>query len=396
MELNLIDTNLIDINLIKIIRPGILEKKFRRALKRISKLSEKYDIYMAIDYEFNTKKIALMQIMFQIDKTTNKQTNTIPIKRFYILYPPELNEKTIAYLKRYAMSNLNIIKLLHGSEALDIPYIVDEFYQQELYNPKKSYRVVNFFMSFIDTRYLCEYLNMYYNKPNICRIYELLEMYNIIDSKIKLKLEQNEKEMGPIHELFIDINKLNNNKPLIIYAIHDVVYLVDLYKSLKLSIIKQRPKDYFILIDCLRHSFMEKRFVSNIGDDIINTNIMNNYFYTIMEKSVDKFKKQSKSTSTIKLIQVFDLLIKQYIQSYDSAKYIFLINYTKANIQNLLKLILYNIISTKYKINASNTEIINYTFNKEVNQLYNNLVLLEMNHLIAFIKQFETYASTVI
>ena len=115
-----------------------------------------------------------------------------------------------------------------------------------------------------------------------------------------------------------------------------------------------------------------------------------------MEKSVDKFKKQSKSTSTIKLIQVFDLLIKQYIQSYDSAKYIFLINYTKANIQNLLKLILYNIISTKYKINASNTEIINYTFNKEVNQLYNNLVLLEMNHLIAFIKQFETYASTVI
>ena len=55
-------------DLVKIIRPGIEEKKFRRALKRINLLSIKYDTYMAIDYEFNTKKIALMQIMFQINK----------------------------------------------------------------------------------------------------------------------------------------------------------------------------------------------------------------------------------------------------------------------------------------------------------------------------------------
>jgi hypothetical protein len=85
---NLIDTNLININQIKIIRPGITEKKFRRALKKISKLSEKYDVYMAIDYEFNTKKIALMQIMFQIDKFYLNKSNKNKInsiKRFYIL-----------------------------------------------------------------------------------------------------------------------------------------------------------------------------------------------------------------------------------------------------------------------------------------------------------------------
>lgn len=377
------ETNLIDINLIKIIRPGITEKKFRQALKRISRLAEKYDVYMGIDYEFNTKKIALMQIMFQIDKfSLDNKIN--PIKRFYILYPPELSEKTISYLKRYAMSNLNILKILHGSEALDIPYIVDDFYQTDLYN--KSYKVVNFFMSFIDTRYLCEYLNLYENRPNICRIYELLETYNIISSYTKLKLEQNEQKMGPLYELFIDINQLNNNKPLITYSIHDVVYLVDLYKILRLNIIKKRPKDYFILIDCLRYSFMEKRIVSNIGDDIIKTNIMNNYFYTISIQT-----NSVKSEKIIKLVQVFDLIIKQYIDSYDSAKHIFAINYTKANIQNLLKLILYNIILTKYKINASNTEIINYTLNTEVKELYNNLVLFEMNYLIEFIKQFEFY-----
>lgn len=372
--------NLIDTNLIKIIRPGITEKKFRKTLKRISKLSDKYNTYMAIDYEFNTKKIALMQIMFQIDKS---DANSNSIKRFYILYPPELSDKTIRYLKRYAMSNLNILKILHGSEALDIPYIVDEFYQNDLFN--KSYKVVNFFMSFIDTRYLCEYLNLYHNRPNICKIYDLLLQYDIISTSTKLSLEQNEQQMGPLYELFIDINQLKTNQQLITYAIHDVVYLVDVFKILRLNIIKSRPKDYFILVDSLRHAFMEKRFVSNIGDDIIKTNSMNNYFFTLSIKKTQ--------TNSIKLVQVFDLLIKEYIKSYDSAKYIFNINYTKINIQNLLKLILYNTLTNKFsnKINASNNELINFTLDKQVDQLYSNLILLDMNHLVGFIKQFEIF-----
>lgn len=384
---NLISSDLIDINLVKIVRPGITEKKFRRALKKISKLSEKYNVFMAIDYEFNTKKIALMQIMFQIEKINfNKITNMI--KRFYILYPPELSEKTIRYLKRYAMSNLRILKILHGSEALDIPYIVDEFYQNDLFN--KSYKVVNFFMSFIDTRYLCEYINLYYNRPNICKIYDLLLEYKIINSSVKLSLEQNEQQMGPIHELFIDINKLSENKELIIYAIHDVVFLIDVFKVLRLNIIKLRPKDYFILIDSLRYSFMEKRLVSNIGDDIITINSMNNYFI----KRSNKLAKSAKSVKTIKLVEIFDLVLNKYIESFDSAKYIFNINYTKSNIQNLLKLLLYNALVHKFnKINASNMETISFNLDTEVNNLFIGLETLEFNHLIGFLRQFDEFVS---
>jgi hypothetical protein len=380
-QINSID--LIDINLVKIVRPGILEKKFRRALKKISKLSEKYNVFMAVDYEFNTKKIALMQIMFHIEKISSvngKKNNPIPIKRFYILYPPELSEKTIRYLKRYAMSNLFILKILHGAEALDIPYIVDDFYQNDLFD--KPYKVVNFFMSFIDTRYLCEYINLYYGKPNICKIYDLLLQYDIINPFVKSSLEQNEHQMGPIHELYIDINKLKENKELITYAIHDVVFLVDLYKILRLNIIKLRPKDYFILVDSLRYSFMEKRIVSNIGDDIIITNSMNNYFV----------KKKAKSNKTIKLIEIFELVLNKYIESFDSAKYIFNINYTKVNIQNLLKLILYNYLINKFsKINASNTETISFSLDVEVNNLFISLEMLEFNHLIGFLKQFSEF-----
>jgi hypothetical protein len=383
----LVSSDLIDINLVKIVRPGMLEKKFRRALKRIGKLSEKYNVFMAIDYEFNTKKIALMQIMFQIEKTKfnsiSNQVDTNIVKRFYILYPPELSKKTIRYLKRYAMSNLCILKILHGSEALDIPYIVDDFYQNDLFD--KSYKAVNFFMSFIDTRYLCEYINLYYDKPNICKIYDLLLQYEIINPFIKLSLEQNEQQMGPIHELFIDINKLSQNKELITYAIHDVVFLVDVFKVLRLNLIKLRPKDYFILIDSLRYSFMEKRLVSNIGDDIITINSMNNYFIKRSAKSV-------KSVKTIKLVEVFDLVLNKYIESFDSAKYIFNINYVKANIQNLLKLILYNALVHKFsKINASNTETISFDLKTETNNLFTSLEMFEFNHLIGFLKQFDEF-----
>jgi len=381
----IIMTNLLDISKVNIIRPGRSEQKFCKRLKQISKLAKKYDTYMAIDYEFNTKKIALMQIMFQIDRVDDKLDKKVdnPIKRFYILYPPELNEKTNYYLKKYGMSNLNITKILHGSESLDMPYITDEFYQKELSN--KLHKVVNFFMSFVDTRYLCEYINLNDNRPNVCRIYELLENCNIITNEDKKRLEQNEQLMGPIYELFIDINNLEKNKELIIYAIHDVVYLVDLYKILKLNIIQLRAKDYFILIDSLRYSFMEKRLVSNIGDDIIISNEMNNYFF-VKEKGLE----------TIKLNQIFDLSIKQYTDSFESSKSIFKINYIKQNIQNLLKLILYNHICNKYTINATKSVKINYNLTKNVLLMYKNLKILKLYHLLNFIKQYEKYIKLII
>jgi hypothetical protein len=379
--------NLIDNNLIKIVRPGIKEKKFRRALKRISKLAVKHNVYMGIDYEFNTKKIALMQIMFQIELLN---TST-PIKRYYILYPPELDNKTIKYLKKYAMSNLNILKILHGSESLDLPYIIDDFYLNDNLSKK-----INFFRSLIDTRYLCEYLNYYYKIDNICRIYDLLVKYNIIDLETKTKLDENEKIMGPIYDIFIDINNLSSE--LITYAIHDVVYLIDVYKQLKVNIIRERPKDYFILVEVLRYSFMEKRLVSNIGDDIIIINMMNNYWININNSNQLKNNQLKNNQLTnnqsikSKLNNIFELLLKDFIESFDYVKYIFNINYSKTNIQNILKLITYDIILSKYNVNSSNNEIVTYNLENNIKLLFDGLKMFELNYLINFLKKFQSYA----
>ena len=57
--------------------------------------------------------------------------------------------------------------------------------------------------------------------------------------------------MGPIYNIFIDINHLSDE--MIIYSIHDVVYIIDLFITLKKTIIKKNPKDYFIILDIIRY-----------------------------------------------------------------------------------------------------------------------------------------------
>ena len=84
----------------------------------------------------------------------------------------------LTLLKNNILSNSKILKILHGSESLDLPYIVDELYNNDMEG------LIDFFLSMIDTKYLCEYLNDVYNKQKVCRIYYMLFNYEIIDQRI--------------------------------------------------------------------------------------------------------------------------------------------------------------------------------------------------------------------
>ena len=131
---------MIDISLVKIIRPNTnLEKHYNKRLKQFARLSKRYPVFLGIDFEFNTKKIALMQLLFEIHKD-----NQI-YKKYYIIYPPELD---MTFFKEHILGNKNILKILHGSESLDIPYIVDD-----LFLPNEFDLLINFMTSMIDTRY---------------------------------------------------------------------------------------------------------------------------------------------------------------------------------------------------------------------------------------------------
>jgi hypothetical protein len=82
---------------------------------------------MGIDFEFNTKKVALMQILFEVHKKSQI------VKKYYIIYPPNLNQKVGDYLKYNIMANTHIIKILHGAESLDIPYLIDDYFYEDDY-----------------------------------------------------------------------------------------------------------------------------------------------------------------------------------------------------------------------------------------------------------------------
>lgn len=393
---------MIDIKLVKIIRNNIEQHKFYRVLKKINKLSQKYPIFMGIDFEFNTKKIALMQILFEVHIK-----NRI-VKKYYIIYPPKMEKKYVEYLKLNILSNIKILKILHGSESLDIPYIVydlyDYFYEKDLEN------LLEFFLSMVDTRYLCEYLNLANNRPNICRLYDLLVNYNVITPKEKELLDINEKKMGAIYHIYIDINKLT--KELINYSIHDVVYLVDVYNVLKMNIIKSNPKDYYLLIDCMRYCFMERRYVSYIGDNVTLINMTNNYFY-FLNKTDKKIKplietilnnlKQNKENEEvlnddnyhkISLLQTYNIIIKEFMESYDNAKYILNINYIKTNILNLFRFVVYHIIFKYYKIKSSNVQIFEIDLTKNYNSILHDLKYLELHFLLDFVNKFYDFTDS--
>jgi hypothetical protein len=371
-----------------------IQNKFYKLLVKINRISLKYPTYMGIDFEFNTKKVALMQILFEVHKKSEI------IKKYYIIYPPNLNKTVGDYLKYNIMANTKILKILHGSESLDIPYLIDDYFNFEL-EPS-----INFFLSMIDTRYLCEYLNLSNNKVNICRIYDLLLDINVINIDQKTNLELNEEKMGPIYEIIIDINKLTPE--LITYAIHDVVFLIDAYLKLKNSIIQKNPKDYYLLVDCLRYCFMERRNVTNIGDDLIIINKMNNYFYFINKSNVKTeitLNKILKTSNTklnldksnyfykVSMIKTYEIIIKDYIESFNSVKFILNINYIKTNILNLLKTIIYVIILQNYKVKASNVETIDYNLNDNYLSIINSLDVLELNYLLELVNNFYNFAS---
>jgi len=387
---------MIDNSIIKIIKSDIKsQKKFYKTLKKIYNIStkNKNQVYMGIDFEFNTKKVALMQILFEIKKPEST------IKRYFIIYPPNLDREIYDYFKIYIMANSKILKILHGSESLDIPYLVEVFFDFDLS------LTIDFFLSMVDTRYLCEYLNLERSEPNICKIYDLLEKTKIIDPLEKANLELNEEKMGHIYEIIIDINTITPE--LITYSIHDVVYLVDLFIHLKTEIIKSNPKNYYLLIDVQRYCFMEKRGVTNIGDDLVIINQMNNYFYYINKNTesnkyiIDKIiLTQSEEISMnlgyfhkINLIKTHELILKDFIESYDNLKNIISINYIKTNIINLFRTLTYSIILKYYRIKSSNVTVIDYDLESNIKNIFSSLEILDLNHLLDLTMKFYDYAN---
>ena len=284
--------------------------------------------YIGIDFEFNTKVIALMQLCFD--------------NEIFIIHPDQLDKNWKIFFIEKILCNEFAFKILHGSDSLDLPYIYDQLLQ------KNSNLIIKFNRQFADTKFLCEY-SFYNNNQSLgkCKIYELLVMEKIISQKKYDEIKLNEEKMGPIYDIKIDINNLSEK--LIDYSFYDVIYLSRLLKNYE-------DKGYFkLIIELTQLVMMDKRNIHEIvpKEEI---NKINNYILF-------------KNDEITKLVEIFNVFYKK-LEKNELINNLLKINYFKQNIIFIIKFELYSSLLNKYIIYEKlsekkiyNKNLLNYKLN---------------------------------
>jgi hypothetical protein len=283
-----------------------------------------------IDFEFNSdktkgknvRKVALCQINF----VKNNKSD------IFLFYPPNIKKEIFRNLLL-----CDCYKIIHGGESLDLPYLFDNIIENE-YDRNK------FCTKLIDTRYLCEYINTSINLNFKCKIYDLLLGMKVINQKKYDYLMENDKLMGNIWDIDIDINKDSfiKNKELIKYCIYDVVYLPQLFNKFK----KKLPNNIIdIIIELGCKSFII-RYEKNLE----------NLWATISKYNFDKYEDT--------IYNDIYIAVFEWIMTNNIMNNLYQINYFKKIIELVIKSTLYNKLNSKIKkyllINSLNEIIVKH------------------------------------
>jgi hypothetical protein len=314
---------------------------------KASKSDKKY--YICIDCEFNTKKIALIQINFEEENDGN----------IFILDPKILLEKTLLNLQNKILCNSHIAKIFHGADSLDIPYFFNDFFQSD----KKL--ISKFIENFIDTRFLCEYYNSYnklYNNidANLCNIYFLYEKYDVINTNQRKSLDENEEKMGKLYDIFIEIDTLTDE--LINYTMYDVVYLKYLYKRMISSI-----TEYKYINEMIQLVYLDKRDIIKFVDKEYIDKFNINYFF--------RDSRIIRLSETIENNKIFKNKIFNTLYH---------VNYFKQNLNMILKNIIYSYVLSKERVFENKTTL---QKNKiDYNELFTKLKDHKLSNILELIK----------
>ena len=171
--------------------------------------------YTGLDPVYKRKKIQLAQLNFEHKSDLRSQ--------IWIVGPSELEPTIMKNFVRLIMCNKRIRKILHGSDALDIPYIYGQMLEN---NPTK---IIKFTDGLIDTRFLCEYYKINKGSPDHkCQIYDALLFFDTINQEKYTQLENIvEEELTYKHDVMWNIYKLSTAH--VKYALYDVLFLKYFY-----------------------------------------------------------------------------------------------------------------------------------------------------------------------
>lgn len=284
---------------------------------------EFYKINKNIDENINKNIDNKVASLIQINLENSSNLGLI-----FIFNPNILTKRKLNIFIRFICSK-RIIKIIHGGEALDIPYIFNNVFN------KKKKLIKKFLKNTYDTKFICEYLNL-----DKCNIYDLLHKFNVINDDTLNELNKLNETIGSIYKINLDINSINLDEKYELYVINDVLYLPSLYNKIKIKL-----KNEINIIQELTNIsyYIQRDFDKNFIILYNEINKMNNYF------TIDKNKKKTK------LIDFFynyvDLQKNNSLLKYNN------ITYFNQFINTIIKCLLYENINKKNIIYKSKNMI---------------------------------------
>ena len=325
--------------------------------------------FVGIDYEFNNRVIALMQLNFERLSSDSEETTS----HIFIVNPGEFNQENKEYLIKFLMTNQSIYKILHGCDSLDLPFMYDILFENN-----KDY-IYEFTKNVYDTRFFCEYYKLTINEDKKCSIYDALLYFEVINKEKFEDLNKVHDYMGPVQDISWNINKMSSYH--VKYALYDVLFLkfflLNLFKIPYRNTINYF-KSYSLLAPITRFIFLEKKEVSTILivskskiDPIHNYHIkLNGSNYTLISIYNEIIK---------------DLFVKEWGLMTNN---ILMVNYFRTGLSILFKNIIYFIVKNKYKVFQKKNIVFDDKF--DLNHIYEELDKHKIfNLLIIFLKSFQ-------
>ena len=296
-------------------------------------------LYITLDFEFNNRQIALFQMNFESNSKSNNNSY------IFMVLPTEFENKLLNFLIKNILQNKYIIKLLHGSDSLDIPYI----YNILLNNNKDD--IVKFTSTLIDTRFMCEYIKIKKNDDNGCSIYNALLYFNTISEDKFNFLEKTHDDMGPVEDISWNIHTLS--KYQVLYGLYDVLFLKKFYYDILTKSNDDIRVYKYIIPELTRFIYLERRDVTDIlKKSKIQVDEINNFM-------IRKINKNTNYVKNITLITIYNTIIDELIieNPLIEIKKLMAVNYFRGQVGILCKKIIYHIITNKYKVYKNKNEI---------------------------------------
>jgi len=325
--------------------------------------------FVGIDYEFNNRIIALMQINFERLYSDKKNTTS----HIFIINPGEFNDNDKNILLKYLMTNKSCYKILHGCDSLDLPYMYEVLFNND------TKIIKDFTTTVFDTRFFCEYYKLTLDLEKKCTIYDALLFFKVINTEKFNDLNTIHDYMGPVQDISWNIKKMSSYH--IKYALYDVLFLryflLNIYK-LSYENTNKYYKSYLLIAPITRFIFIDKKEITKI---ILNSkkNIdpINNFHIKVNNKNIT-------------LISIYnevinDLKIKNWQLDIHN---ILMINYFRTGLVTIFKNIIYFLIIKNFKVYEKKNIIFNQKF--ELDHIFDTFNENKyLNLLLLFINEFK-------